>query len=1270
MHLLFALLLAAASPDENLPLETVAQQGHSRDPRSLAYSADGRYLVSADEERALVWEVRSGRLLRTIRHGGFVGGDHVAALTADGARLTVAGGVYDVRTGKQLFKLEGATLTSRDGLTAAGPGGIYDTGTGQRVKPWPAIRGCGKDPKLMDLTPDRKLLAVQCSEEDGGWTFQVRVFDADTGQKVAEPFEGRKVYNGWDAATFSPNGKYLAAIGHDPGGGDNSIFSLTELATNKVTVSFSSGHVYGLAFRPATSQIAFFGEGFGQDVYYVALYDLQKPRDPLWRLSSPHLVFAGAFQPDGELFAFGSGDKLVHRARAGNAERLAPLAGAIDEVQSMAFRADGTLAVAGRESNWESRGAVRTWDLSAARQVEAVEGRALALGAGGTLAVSRGHAREVELDVGLPITTRVVELPAGKEILSRTFTPDKYLRGQGGATLSAGGTYLFLDDRSGDKGAFTVLEAKTGKEIFALPRREFYYQVLGVDPAEKTALVLAPLEGKQEYEHRWEYLLLDLPGARVIRRYTKEEFGGALGAWPTPDGAFWAVEWSAGAGIDNYLIVLDGRTGETRQLRNKGVLGIHVHHVRGHTIFFGTPQNRQTGVGRVLHAMDLDTLRESWSRKLPYDAEDVVGSGDHLVVTEQRNVKGNDQGRVYLLDARTGAGKPLFETESGSTVTFSADGTLAAIRAWFSGSRADTLVYDLVTGRQVADLHEPSARDAAAFSPDNRQLATVDENGNVAVHALPSGKLQATLLALRDREWAISLPDGSYAASRGATRSVQFVRGMKIYTFENFDLRFNRPDRVLQALGRASPEAIASTERAWQKRVVRMGFVPSQLGQDLHLPEVEIPGEFVVSEVLAGSAGEAAGVKKGDLLVSVDGKSFATVPELIAGFAAKRTYQLALRRDGAKVELAAEKSGDRLGIAFRRAPVLPPETQERKVSFRLHASDSSVALDRLNLYVNDVPVFGARGQAVKGSEAEAQLEAPLLPGRNVIQLSATNEKGAESLRETFEVECKAPPAESRTVLVAIGVSQYADARMNLTYAAKDAQDLAALLSARGPSVEVVPLLDAAATREGVLAAREKLMATKPEDEVIVFYAGHGLLDDKLDYFLATPGVDFESPAGKGLPYEALEGLVDGIPALRRLVLVDACHSGEVDKDEAVLTASAGASGEVKSRGFNTVKRRHVGQKSAADLATELFADLRRGSGAMVIASASGTEVAFESAEWKNGVFTYALLEGLKSGKVRVSELRDYVTGRVRELTHGQQTPTSRRENLEFDFKVW
>jgi uncharacterized caspase-like protein len=96
------------------------------------------------------------------------------------------------------------------------------------------------------------------------------------------------------------------------------------------------------------------------------------------------------------------------------------------------------------------------------------------------------------------------------------------------------------------------------------------------------------------------------------------------------------------------------------------------------------------------------------------------------------------------------------------------------------------------------------------------------------------------------------------------------------------------------------------------------------------------------------------------------------------------------------------------------------------------------------------------------------------------------------------------------------------------------------------------------------------------------------------------------------------------------------------------------------------------------LQQDLFADLRRGTGAVVISSSSGSEFSLEGAQWGNGVFTYAILQGLTAGRadrdsdgsVSVAELQSYVIDEVRQLTRGAQNPTVRRENLDFDFDVY
>ncbi len=69
--------------------------------------------------------------------------------------------------------------------------------------------------------------------------------------------------------------------------------------------------------------------------------------------------------------------------------------------------------------------------------------------------------------------------------------------------------------------------------------------------------------------------------------------------------------------------------------------------------------------------------------------------------------------------------------------------------------------------------------------------------------------------------------------------------------------------------------------------------------------------------------------------------------------------------------------------------------------------------------------------------------------------------------------------------------------------------------------------------------------------MIISYSGHGLLSKDYDYYLSTYNVNFQMPEENGLAYDELENLLDSIPARKKLMLIDACHSGEVDKEEGI-----------------------------------------------------------------------------------------------------------------------
>jgi uncharacterized caspase-like protein len=203
-----------------------------------------------------------------------------------------------------------------------------------------------------------------------------------------------------------------------------------------------------------------------------------------------------------------------------------------------------------------------------------------------------------------------------------------------------------------------------------------------------------------------------------------------------------------------------------------------------------------------------------------------------------------------------------------------------------------------------------------------------------------------------------------------------------------------------------------------------------------------------------------------------------------------------------------------------------------------------------------------------------------------------------------------------------------------------------------------------------------------DDAAILFYAGHGLVDPSLDYYLGTYDTDFAAPSQRAFPYDDIEQLLDGIAPLRKLLLVDACHSGEIDKEDVVMADNQrrqSVSGDIAFRavGEGGPQPVSVGAAQLNAVLAENFSNLKRGTGATVISSASGLQVAVEGQQWQNGLFSYCLMQGLHDrrcdidgdGRLSVGELQQYCQQQVALLSGGRQQPTSRTENRQSDFYI-
>jgi WD40 repeat protein len=363
---------------------------------------------------------------------------------------------------------------------------------------------------------------------------------------------------------------------------------------------------------------------------------------------------------------------------------------------------------------------------------------------------------------------------------------------------------------------------------------------------------------------------------------------------------------------------------------------------------------------------------------------------------------------------------------------------------------------------------------------------------------------------------------------------------------------------------------------------------------------------------------------------------------------------------------------------------LPMVQKQSSAYFKVKVSDSKYPLDRLNVFVNNVPIYGLKGIPLTGNEIQKDINIDLSAGKNTIEISAHNSQGLESLREHFEYEYKPPIiVKPDLYIITIGVNKYADQDFNLEYAAKDARDIASIFSINPHgifgTVHQILLTDEQVTRENILNIKKQLSKTSVDDNVILFAAGHGLLDNNFDFYYATHDIDFNNPSIRGIRYDELEDLIDGIPARKKMFVIDACHSGEVEKDEIVLADATTTQVKARAiRGFKKTEGLEFSYNQINDLMNQLFEDLRKGTGSSVLTSSGGAEFSFESDEYQNGVFTYCLLKGLKNLEadknndkmVQISELKDFVIREVTRLTNNQQNPTSRIMNVECDFRVW
>ncbi len=546
------------------------------------------------------------------------------------------------------------------------------------------------------------------------------------------------------------------------------------------------------------------------------------------------------------------------------------------------------------------------------------------------------------------------------------------------------------------------------------------------------------------------------------------------------------------------------------------------------------------------------------------------------------------------------------ENETGfNSATVSKNGNLLAAGT----GRGSMNVWDVTSGELLYNRKLHSSSLVPIFI-NNKELLTCSEDGTMKYWKIDRKDMYPVYqtVPFKANEYITIIPAGFYKGSQSAAKQLHYVtKDLKIISFEQLDVKYNRPDKVLEAIGNTDTALINSYKRAYYKRIKKLDIDTTQFSDGYSVPEADF-----------------------------------------------------VNRDAVEYEQRMEH-----------------------LNIRIKGIDSNYKLDRFNIWINEVPLFGIKGINIRNRNSnsfDTTIRISLSQGENRIESSVTNVNGTESYRMPLYVKYTAAQPIKETVhFIGIGINQFADSKRNLQWCVKDIRDLALKLKEKYKGRIIIDtLFDQNVTLSNVQYLKQKLLKTNINDKVIIAYSGHGLLSKQYDYYLSSYTVNFNKPQENGIAYEEIENLLDSIPARKKLLLLDACHSGEVDKDEMLAIQQAknktGNKGLIMNRGSEdeeTVETKTVGLQNSFELMQSLFVNVGKGTGTTIISAAGGVQFAQERDDLENGVFTFSLLEALNKNKtIKVSELKKYVGQRVEQLTNGLQKPTTRNELKDFDWEVW
>jgi len=505
---------------------------------------------------------------------------------------------------------------------------------------------------------------------------------------------------------------------------------------------------------------------------------------------------------------------------------------------------------------------------------------------------------------------------------------------------------------------------------------------------------------------------------------------------------------------------------------------------------------------------------------------------------------------------------------------------------------------------EASQVRLPSAAWGVVVSADGRMAVAALGDGTLRWFALsPEGKLAERLalyLTTDGARWIAWTTEGFFDHADGGGK--EFV-GYQLnrakgqapdwFSFAQVYRLFYAPDLVAQRLrGQGAEEA--------RTRLASIGDLRQRL-EKVGPPRVEL---------IALCWREAGAEKCSDLTAA---------PVVTRGAVPEVAFQFVTAEQGADVQV-------------------PAGVTSAEIRFKLIEQNAEAG--PVDAFLNNRNVGRTiKRRSTQTADGVQSLPVPVDSGLSRLELRAYDQAGqaysrSRLIRIAAPVAPKVAPQKPKLYVLAVGINAYTRAIGPLNFAVPDAKSFAtAVRQGAGGlfrDVEVIELYDEDARAQTVLGAMERIGASaNPEDTVLIYLSGHGVVVDQRYYFVTHNVAEPKAIPADAFSEAMLVRGMAGIRAKNGMVFLDTCHAGAFSLD------------------------------SASQLAHE--------SGRYVLAAASSVEEALDSYDSKNGVFATAVLRGLKGAGSRPGEkavnnfeLGFFVTPEVKSLAQEKKHRQSAR----------